>query len=211
MDRQYNMPSVAWLKMTDYMHGWLQYELGCSLRIGEQRVVCVQDLPGARDVLRMETVEEALTPKPVGNCMSAAWKNCIEAGLSLDPDVTERMYGITGNSLRLFVPIECPKRCLTENGVLRPWTLNVNFSHRQATSMQRLLREAFWDAVKEFNEAYARKADGRKYAAIDMIEAFCEQTSTPDIHVESIRREWQRRAKRMNSAEEKAISSGCRP
>jgi len=196
-EKQYKMPPVAWLRITDFMHGCLQYELGCALRIGEQRVLCVQDLPGARDVLRMETVEETLEPKVVGNSMSANWKNCIEAGLSIDPEETTRMYGMTKESLRLFVPIECPQRCTTVDGVLRPWTLGVNFGHRQATAMQRLLREAFWDAVAAFDREYARRLDGRKYAAVDMIEAFCEHTGTPDLHVDAIRREWQRRVKRI--------------
>lgn len=194
--KKYKLPAIVWLRVTDYMHGWLQHELGSELWIKDQRVVCVQHLPGARAVLRMETVEELMDPRPVGNAMSDNWKNCIEAGLELDASVVERMYGITKEQMKLFVPIECPKMCLTKNGVLRPWTLDVNFGQRQASEMQRLLRGAFWDAVAEFDGSYARKMDGEKYPAVDMIEAFCAETETPDLYVAAMRREWQRRVKR---------------
>ena len=51
-------------------------------------------------------------------------------------------------------------------------------------------------AVGDFNEDYAGKMGGREYPAVSMIEAFCEETGTPDIHVEAMRREWQRRVRR---------------
>lgn len=195
-EKIYKLPAIVWLRMTDYMHGWLQDELGGACRVRDQLVLSVQHLPGAREVLRMETAEDMMDPKPVGNSMSANWKNCIEAGLELDPGVVERMYGMTKAGLRLFVPVECPKMCLTKNGVLRPWTLDVNFGQRQATALQRLLRAEFWNAVEEHNRDYARRMNGRKYPSVDMIEDFCVATRTPDLYVEAMRREWQRRVKR---------------
>ena len=201
MEKNYKMPSIVWLKMTDYMHGWLQHELGCALRIKDQCVVCVQHLPGVRDILRMEVAEDLLDPNPVVNSMSATWKNCIEAGLQLDPDTVERTYGMSKDLLKLFVPIECPKLCLTKFGVLRPWTLDVNFSKHQAVAMQRLLRQTFWDAVTEYDRRYAVMMDGNRYAAVSMIESFCMDTNTPDMYVEAIRREWQRRVKREREKE----------
>ena len=194
--RLYKLPAIVWLRMTDYMHGWLEYELGGATRVKDQKVICAFDIPGSREVLRMETVEELLDPRPVGKSMSDTWKNCIEAGLKLDEEVTRNMYGLSKADLKLFVPIECPKRCLTKNGVLRPWTLDVNFSNSQARRMQDLLRGEFWKAVKEYDAAYARKMDGRRYPAVDMIEDFCRDTGTPDLYVEAMRREWQRRVKR---------------
>ena len=196
MEKNYKLPAITWLKMTDFTHGWLQYELGGALRIKDQLVLSVQHLPGAREVLRMETVEDLMDRQPVGNSMSATRKNCIDAGLDLDPTVVERMYGLTKDSLKLYVPIECPKMCLTKNGVLRPWTLDVNFGQRQATSLQRLLRQEFWKAVEEFDGRYAEKMDGKRYPAVNMIEDFCAETNTPDLYVEAMRREWQRRVKR---------------
>ena len=81
MDRNYKTPPIVWLKVTDYMHGWLEWELGCAARIRDQRVVCLQDITGARDVLRMETVEDVMDRRPVASAMSATRRNCIMAGM----------------------------------------------------------------------------------------------------------------------------------
>lgn len=199
--KNYKMPAIVWLKITDYMHPWLQHELGCALRIKEQKVVCVQHLPGARDILMEETVDDTtLDPKrTMGACLSDTRKNCYAAGLVLDPEVMERQYGVTQKQMDMLVPIECPKMCITKYGVLRPWTLDTTMSKSQAMAMQKLLRQAFWDAVSEFSKRYAREHEGEKYAQVEMIEAFCEETETPDLHVESMRREWQRRQKRQES------------
>ena len=198
-EKVYDVPAIVWLKMTDYMHGWLQWELGGEARVKDQRVVCVQHLPGARAILRMETVEDMMEKKPIGNVMSATRKNCMEAGLNIDEDVMAREYGVTREAMKMFVPVECPKMCLTKSGVLRPWTLDVCLGREQAAAMQRLLRNAFWQAVEEYDAKYARKMNGRKYPAVDMVEEFCMDTETPDLYVEAIRREWQRRVKRVKS------------
>ena len=199
MEKNYKLPPVVWLKVTDYMQDWLQHELGGAARIKDRRVVCVQHLKGARDILRMETVEENMDKKPVGNAMSATRKNCIEAGLIISADAVERMYGATRSTLDEFIPIECPKMCLTRNGVLRPWTLDISLSQKQATALQRLLRHEFWKAVADFDREYACRMDGQRYPARDMIEAFCAETDTSDIHADALRREWQRRQKRLRS------------
>ena len=196
MEKNYKAPPVAWLKITDFMHGWVQKELGGGARIRNMRVVSVQHIPGARNVLKMETVEDMMERKPVVNAMSATRMNCISAGMELDASVIEKMYGITEDSLKLFMPIECPKMCLTKSGVLRPWTLDVCFGKDQATALQRLVRTAFWNAVEEFDAAYSRKCHGRRYPAKEMIEDFCVESETPDLYVDAIRREWQRRMKR---------------
>lgn len=207
MEKSYKVPPIVWLRVTDYMHGWLQYELGGDARVRDQRVVCVQHLPGAREVLRMETVDDMVEIKPVGNAMSATRRNCITAGLDLDPQVVERLYGMTREALALFVPVECPRMCLTGNGVLRPWTLDVCLGKEQASAMQRLLRQAFWDAVEDFDREYAARMNGRKYPAVDMIEDFCARTGTPDLYVMAMRREWQRRVKR--ARDRTATAAGC--
>lgn len=200
-EKTYKSPSIVWLKVTDYMHGWLQSELGSEAWVKEQRVVCVQHLPDARKILRMETVLDMMEKKPLGYALSATRKNCMEAGLDIDEDVMAKEYGVTREALKQFVPIECPKMCLTKNGVLRPWTLDVCLGRKQAIAMQHLLREAFWEAVEEYDAAYAKKMDGQKYPAVDMVEEFCLETETPDMYVEAIRREWQRRRKRVKSEE----------
>ena len=198
-EKTYKLPPIVWLRVTDYMHGWLQWELGGGTRIRDQKVVSVQHLPGAKAVMMMETMYDMMEKKPVGNAMSGTRKNCIMAGLDIDEDAMRQEYGVTRDSMKLFVPIECPRLCMTQRGVLRPWTLDVCLGKSQANALQRLLRQAFWEGVDEFDRRYAAKMEGRKYYAVDMIEAFCEETDTPDLYVETIRREWQRRQKRLSA------------
>lgn len=195
-DKNYKMPPIAWLKVTDYMHAWLQRELGGGVRVMDQRVVSVQHLQGSRSVLRMETRNDMKEPGKVFNSMSSNRRNCIVSGLELDTDTVEQAYGVTADQLKLFVPVECPDTCMTELGVLRPWTHSISFGREQSSAMQRLLRREFWRAVDAFNLAYARKVGSTKYPQVDMIEAFCQETGTPDLYVEAMRREWQRRVKR---------------
>lgn len=202
MEKSYTTPPIVWLKVTDYMHGWLEWELGGAIRVNGLKVISLQHLKGARAILRgMETAVDTMdTKSPVGNSMSAKWKNCIDVGVEMCPE-TEKMYGVTKKQLKLFVPLECPTLCLTSLGVVRPWTDMVNLGKKQATALQCFLREEFWAAVADFDKAYARKMGGRKYPAVGMIEDFCVTTGTPDLYVEAMRREWQRRVKRVKSEE----------
>lgn len=192
----YTVPPICWLKITDYMRPWMEHELGGEVRAGEQRVICIQHLKGARDILKMETREEMLEQREVGNVMSATLRNCIEAGLKLDEGTVVRMYGIRKEDLKAFMPIECPKNCLTKNGVLRTWTNDVYFGRKQALELMRLLREEYWKAVGDYNNRYKKQKKGRWYPAVEMIEEFCAETNTPDLYIDVIRREWQRRSKR---------------
>lgn len=197
-NKQCKLPPIVWLKVTDFMHGWLQHELGGTLRIKDQRVVSMQHLPGARNILRfMETELEdedgkSVVNKPIGMSMSAVKKNCAEAGLSLN----DGTYKITRDELKLFAPIECPKRCVNQNGTVRPWTERVNLGKCQASELLNLLRNEFWKDVGEFSVKYAAQHEGEKYPQLEMIEAFCAETDTPIMYAETIRREWQRRVKR---------------
>jgi len=196
MERQYKVPPVAWLRVTDYMHGWLQHELGGGARIGEQRVVCLQHLPGAMDALMMETADDTAEAGPVDKAMSATRRNVIAVGLESDPEVTAGLYGVTAELLGSFVPVECPPRCMTEHGVLREWTNDVGFGQRQAGALQQVIRAGFWRAVEAFNAEYARRVGGRDYPAIEMVEAWCRETGTNEVHSEAIKREWNRRVAR---------------
>lgn len=204
-DKSYKIKAVTWLKVTDYLHAWLEKELGGGARIGGKRVICLQHLEGARDALRMETADDVTGDDPERlkqksfcreGTMSATRWGCIDAGLTLDARTVERLYGISREELALYVPIECPRICLTPDGVLRPWTTDRCFGRQQTTALQRLLREAFWRGVAEYDREYAKKQEGRKYAAVDMVESFCQEMGTSDLYVDTIRREWQRRAKR---------------
>lgn len=194
--KNYKVPAIVWLKVTDYMHGWIERELGGEVRCREQRVVSVQHLEGAREVLRMETVDDTQDMKRLGLALSATRMKCMLSAVKVAPTSAERLYGATEDVLALYLPIECPKMCLTRNGVLRPWTLDVCLGKEQARHLLELLRREFWAAVEEFDLAYAEGQSGRKYPAKDMVEAFCTATRTPDMYVDAIRREWQRRRKR---------------
>lgn len=190
------LPSIVWLKVTDYMLPWLEKELGGKVRAKERKVLSVQHLTGAREILRMETVTDNIDNKVTGKSMSPMMRNCIDAGMSMDVETVEEMFGISRQDLKSYVPIECPKMCVTELGMIRPWELDVNFSRSQANRMIELLRREFWNAVAEFSEEYAREHEGEKYAQADMIEDFCKNSETPDVFVDAMRREWQRRCKR---------------
>lgn len=198
--KNYKLPAIVWLKVTDYMLPWVQWELGGNVRVRDMRVVSVQHLEGARDILREDTVQEAVPQRQVDKSMSATWRNAVDAGMSFDPVAMEREYGVTKDALQLFVPIECPKMCVNDDGVLRPWNNDTNFSRSQATALQDLLRHEFWQAVGNFAAHYAEEHEGERYAQADMIEAFCLKTRTPDVFVDAMRREWQRRIKRANPA-----------
>ena len=202
-EKSYRMPVVAWLRVTDFMQGWIQKELGGGTRMGGKRVVSVQHLEGGRDALRMETANDvtgddpdAEEPDVQEQSLSATRWSCIDAGLTIDAVATERLYGISREELQQFVPLEGTVTCLTPLGVLRPWTSDRCFGRQQSTALQRVLREAFWRGVAEYDREYARRMEGEKYAVIDMIEAFCRDTGTSDLHADAMRREWMRQRKR---------------
>lgn len=196
------MPMVTWLKVTDYMHPWLQLTLGCRWRVRDQKVVCILHIPGVREVLMEQEVTDDFTMDPkqgVGNSMSCTRRNCYQQGLVVDPGVMEREYGVTKELMALFVPIECPKLAMTKHGILRPWSLDYSLSRSQANDLRELLREEFWKAVGEFSMEYASKHEGQRYAQANMIEAFCAETKTPDIFVDAMRNEWHRRLRNKKS------------
>jgi hypothetical protein len=192
------MPAIAWLRVTEFIRGWLDYEFGSKVMVNGRRVVCLHHLDGVRDILRMETVDDTeLSPDlPVNLSLSASRYGVISAAMTLSPEATERMYNLSPEQMRQFVPIECPRLRLTHEGLLRPWSGDAMLGEQQAKALLRLLREAFWEDVEQFAMRYAREHEGEKYAQEDMIVAFCRMTKTSDLHIKDIRREWQRRCKR---------------
>ena len=192
------MPAIAWLRVTEFIRGWLVYEYGSKVMVNGRRVVCLQHMDGVRDILRMETVADMkLSPDlPVELSLSASRYGLISAAMTLSPEATERMYHLSLEQMQQFVPIECPRVRLTEEGLLREWGGDAMLGDAQAKELLRLLREAFWEDVERFARRYAREHEGEKYAQEDMIAAFCKMTRTSELHIEAIRREWQRRAKR---------------
>ncbi len=198
MAKSFRMPAIVWLRVTGFLSGWLDYEYGSKVMVNGRRVVCLQHLDGVRDILRMETVDDVeLSPNlPVDLSLSASRYGVISAAMTLSPEATERMYHLSPEQMQQFVPIEVPRLRLTQEGLLRPWGGDAMLSDAQAKALLRLLREAFWEDVERFAMRYAREHEGEKYAQEDMIAAFCRMTKTSELHIEAIRREWQRRCKR---------------
>lgn len=191
-------PAVCWLKVTDYLHDWVRHELCGSLTIHDQPIVCLQHLEGVRDIMRMEVTEDIeLNIETAKNTLSAQRYRIIKAGLEINEEATTRMYGIGKAHLALYMPVECPAVCLTADGVLRSWTGDVCFSHQQSVMLQRLLRDMFFDTLTDYDRQYAGNRQHRPYPAIDMIETFCEEMGINDTYADVIRREWQRRRKKL--------------
>ena len=192
------MPAIVWLRVNEWMMGWMSYELGGKVMVNGRRVVCLQHLDGARDILRMETVDDVeLSPDlPVDLSLSAQRYSMLQAAMTLSPEAAERMYHLSLEQLQQFVPIEVPRVRLTEEGLLREWGGDAAFGKHQAKELLRLVRNYFWEGVERFAVRYAREHEGEAYAQEDMIVAFCRMTKTSELHIEAIRREWQRRCKR---------------
>ncbi len=151
----------------------------------------------------METVDDMAlhnsTGEKVAGAMSALMHNCIEAGMGLDEDSITKEYGLTREALQMYLPLETPKVCVNACGLLRPWTLSVTMGREQTAAVLRVIRQEFWKAVEDYNQQYQEQNPGKRYAAVEMIEAFCADTHTPDTYVEAMRREWQRRQKRKSN------------
>lgn len=195
-------PAIVWLKVTDYMCAWCQFELGGRVTARGKKVICLQHLPGARDILRMDSVPDIPVNAPVGNTMSYNRRTIIERGLKMDGDAVSSAFGITQEQLSLFLPIECPKMRMTTSGVLRPWTADICFGGKQAKAVQNLLREAFWNAVRNFDKNYSERMGGKAYRAIDMVLEFCAETGTSTEYADLIRREWSRQSKSRDKQEQ---------
>lgn len=196
MEKNYKTPPIVWLKVTGYMHAWLQKKLGGEAVVQGQRVVCFQHLPGATIAMKKETFDDTQANLPVMEAISAKRKLAVDAGFGIDPEGTRQLYGLTEDTFRLFIPVECPDLRMTSSGLMRPWKVTTCMGRDQARTVQEMLRQAFWKAVEDHNAKYAVRQEGRKYAAVDMLEDFCKATGTPDLHVAEMRREWQRRVKR---------------
>lgn len=198
MAKSFRMPAIAWLRVTEFIGGWLDYEFGSKVMVNGRCVVCLQHMDGMRDILRMETVDDMeLSPDlPVELSLSASRYSMLQAAMTLSPEATEHMYHLSLEQMQQFVPIECPRVRLTQEGLLREWGGDAMLGDAQAKALLRLLREAFWEDVEQFARRYAKEHEGEKYAQEDMIAAFCRMTKTSELHIEAIRREWQRRCKR---------------
>lgn len=189
--KPYPTPPIAWLYMTMYTHEWLKKEFGGAVELYGRPVLSIAHLPGAKDILRMETQEDIMQPCQSKWSMSAMRMDCMVSGIDIGPKSVETMYGVTKDFMAAFVPIECPRMALTERGVLRPWNRTTTFGPSQSAALCKLLRGAFWEAVADYDAELREKGEAPG-TAIKLISSFCAETGTPDIYADDLRREWQR-------------------
>lgn len=187
----YPTPPVAWLSVTTYMHHWLCREFGGAVHLHEKPVLSISHLPGAREILRMQTQDDVMKPAQMRWSLSAMQMDCLKAGIRVGPKAVESMYNMTPEMLNTFLPIECPRMALTTNGVMRPWNRVISFGQSQAFALTKLLRNTFWQAVGDYESRF-QWPEGAQHTTIAMIEGFCADTGTPDIFAADLRREWQR-------------------
>jgi hypothetical protein len=195
-------PIIIWLKVTDYMHGWLDYEYAGTLHVHGKPIITMFCHDEIRDILKKEVIMLWNMEEKMGNSVPSVQMAIFENALDINEEKCREVYGFTRELMNSYIPFECPRQCLTRYGVLRPWGINVNLKPKQAIAIQKFIRQEFWEAVAEFDEKYKKKMDGKKYPAVAMIEDFCRMTHTPDKYVEAIRREWQRQAKKKKTAAE---------
>lgn len=170
--------------------------LGGPKRVKDDPVIQVQNLEGAQPVLMMPTDDELHCGDVPGNVICDTWHAALEVGLEMDAQSVEKVFGVTRELFVQYLPVACPPYAIYEDGTVHPWDSDTSFGQQQAASLLRLIREAFWQAVGVFSNAYQQAHKGERYAQVEMIEAFCKEYRTDDVYVEAMRREWQRRQKR---------------
>ena len=191
---------VTWLRMTEYMHDWLNKSFGGKCALYGKPILSVAHLPGAYKALQMEVFDDMqdVAPLQAGQAelkdvlsLSAMRMDCLQHGCRISPDTVDRLCGLTQEQLGAFVPLECPRMAMTAFGVLRPWNRTMAFSRAQSNELIRLLRGAFWQAVAD-HESQLREKGALPDTAIELIESFCRDTGMSELWVEDMRRQWQR-------------------
>ena len=183
-------PPVAWLSLTSYMHEWLFREYGGDVRLYGKPVLSIAHIPDAKKLLRQQTQDDVMEDGQTRWSVSAMRMDFLQHGVELGIKGVGGME-LTREQLNLFLPIECPKMALTQNGVLRPWNRQTSFGQRQAFALTKLLRGAFWKTVADYERNF-KWPRGAEHTAIAMIESFCQDAGVPDIYAADLRREWQR-------------------
>lgn len=190
--KPYPTPSIAWLSITNYMHQWLFNQYGGAIALYGKPICTIHHIPGVRNILRMETIEDNMQPGPVNKwSMSAMRMDCMQLGLSLGPKSMEEVYGITSEQMQTYIPIECPRMALTKYGVLRPWNRLTGFGRAQASELVKLLRNLFWQSVRDYNQKLISEGIAPD-TAIEMIEGYCADNNIGQLYLDDLRREWQR-------------------
>ena len=185
---------MAWLKMPGYMIAWLEGEYGGSIERHGHKLLSTNHLPNVRRIMKQETEEDIMVSSEEWQSLSQTRMNCIQTGLSLNPEAMAAWMQVDTKQIAQYVLMECPRLALTKNGVLRPGTRDTAFSRRQARLLQAELQKAFWNSVNTYDAHYAETHEGH-YPAVDMVAAFCEETGTDEVYIQEIRREFQRKRK----------------
>ncbi len=190
------MKQICWLRITDYMRGWARVALGGAKRVKEDPVLEILNLKGVQPILLMPTDSDLPGFGAPGNAMCDTWHAALLAGIEVDAWGMEREFGITKEVLEPYLPVACPDNAVTKDGAIHAWNSDTSFGKQQAIALLRLIRDAFWSAVGDYAVQYKKAHFGAKYAQIDMLDSFCRDYHINDMHLEAMRREWQRRCKR---------------
>lgn len=190
------MKPICWLRITDYMREWARVALGSQKHVNGIPVLDILNLKGVRPALLMPTINELPGTGAPGNSMCDTWHAALSAGLEVDAWGMEREFGVTKETLEQYLPVACPDYAIAEDGAIHSWDNDTSFGKQQSTALLRLIRDAFWSAVDNHATQYKKSHLGTKYAQIDMLESFCKDYHINDMHLEAMRREWQRRCKR---------------
>lgn len=222
---------VTWLAVAEYMQKWLYDEYGSDTVVHERRVLSVGHLPGARKALRETTVDDFAAGGDERRSVSALRMDCLVEGMKVNPETMDKRFHFTSKDLARYVPIECQRLALTQDGVLRPWNRRTAFSRLQACHLVDILHRQFWKAVEDFDGDFAERmareaaeagdtiseADINRrqkylnglYPDVDMVTEFCEETGTPEMFIPEIRREFQRRRIHKRRREQKLNHKEC--
>lgn len=191
------MEQICWLRITDYMREWTRTTLGNSKRVKDEPVLDILSLEGVQSALLMPTSDGLPGFGTLGNAMCDTWHAALTVGLEMDAQGMEKEFSITREMLEQYLPVACPAIAITMDGSTHPWNRDTCFGKQQASAVLRLIRDAFWSAVGNYAVQYENAHFGTKYAQIDMLESFCKDYRINDTYLEAMRREWQRRCKRV--------------
>jgi hypothetical protein len=190
------MKPICWLRITDYIRDWARVTLGTPMRVKNKPILDILSLEGIRPVLLLPAENELPGFKAFGNAMCDTWYAALTVGVEMDAWGMEKEFGITKATLDQYLPVLCPSYAVAENGAVRIWDSDTSFGKQQTTTLLRLIRDVFWSSVGKYATEYRKAHFGAKYAQIDMLESFCKDYHINDMHLEAMRREWQRRCKR---------------
>ena len=171
------MAHAIWVRLTPYLLNWAEEEFGTGLKLVGKDVLELRTLPGVKEVLREEVTEDLTFESQCECSMSQLRYEVIHSGL-----------GITGEknkNIETCLPVHVPDYLRTANGVIRPFNRLMEFQHKSAKQLAKIVYQKFWTEVWKFS----RKFTG---GDIDMLSTFSEEHKIPLIYIDDLRNQFQR-------------------